>query len=470
VDWFSRLVDRVMDLVYWIDWNNIDWTDPLTIATFFALILALIPAGVWLVRKASSPVSSWRKKRRRRAVFDLVDDRLSQVSYTGISPPIDEKNDSQQVRWRFRNTPFRISPPDDTEQIMTELAEEEFGNTEPERSARIEEYRSRFDEGNFAQADEYNPAHYQAAQYAVFSRMINEPFFEEAKRKVLIDYLKDQNGFRFNGPFLVVENLRISRTATREGEERPVIAIELQRTDYYTFSIIYELGQAIYEEYGLRNLVDTGPLLAEYLRPESFQKHIHPSLGVAIIAHTLEDNRIVITRRGALAANKQKEAGKYFMSANEGLNLKDVDYDESGSVLHSPRTVVERALKEELLGQGGPGPGAPAYLIPKIERCDLTGIWLYLPNMSINLCFYVALNCHSKDVRNSYPYARDARFETPFIINEKKWDKATGLPEGTLPGIYQFIERTLKGKNELSEVWDEGALVTLVLSSLAISR
>src|SRR4051794_13077561 len=44
---------------------------------------------------------------------------------------------------------------------------------------------------------------------------------------------------------------------------------------------------------------------------------------------------------------------------------------------------LKPAVREELLGLGT-GPNAPADLIPKIKSCDLTGIWLYLPNMSID--------------------------------------------------------------------------------------
>jgi hypothetical protein len=460
VDWLTGLGDQVINWILEIDWTTPAIAAVLAIATLLGGIVALLTLVSsaarrifsWPVRK----VSSWRKKRQRRVVFDLVDDHLSHVSYLTISPPIDLK-ENVGLSSRVLSEPFRIAPPRQTEQMEQILAEavKKFDHIEPgheEYDARIEWYESRFEEGDFAKVDEFNLDHGEPREFDVFRRLIDHPAFEEAKKRVLIDYLGRDNGFHFNGRFLAVSKLRISR----DSKEQPQIVIELRETDYYTFSIMYKLGQhVIYEQCGLDSKVTTGPHFAEYTVTD-FQKNIHTSLGLAIIVHTLEDDHIIITRRSAHSANQAGEAGKYFMSVNEGINKNDIDSDHPKE-LKPLSDIVERALREELLG----GESGRA-LISKIESFSLTGMWLYLPNMSIDLCLYVVLNCHSKDVRNSYPRARDGEFETSEIIND--------LPKCTISDIYQFVERSLKGKNELSEVWDEGALVTLVLSSLAISR
>lgn len=104
-------------------------------------------------------------------------------------------------------------------------------------------------------------------------------------------------------------------------------------------------------------------------------------------------------------------------------------------------------------------------LMAAIKTCCLTGAILYLPNMSINLCFYVCIDCSSDDIREAQVRARDGRFESK-IIKEPQWDPATGLPRFS-PKSMNDLLRTSVGDGPLSDAWDEGALVTTALSTLA---
>ena len=147
----------------------------------------------------------------------------------------------------------------------------------------------------------------------------------------------------------------------------------------------------------LQGKLDHG--LSEYIAND-FQRGLHLSLSIAAILHTRTDNKVIITRRSAHAANQAGEAGKFFMSVNEGLNADDIGTDRRTVDIYR---AIKRSINEEIYGITQ-GRDELSLIIHKVR---FTGLFLYLPNMSIGMCFYVSLNCDSEQIRRKYEYARD---------------------------------------------------------------
>jgi hypothetical protein len=187
---------------------------------------------------------------------------------------------------------------------------------------------------------------------------------------------------------------------------------------------------------------------------------VHFGFGVAIALHTLLDDKLVITRRSEAASNDAGEAGKLFMSANEACGGKDAD-PQNPNQLNSLRRIVERALEEELVGRHRDS----FPLSEKITECRVTGLFTYLPNQIINLAIYVAASCYAEDIHHGYRYARDRGLET------SEFGRGRALAGVNQPGrasdaLAQYVIETI-GSGPPSAAWDEGALATIVLSTLA---
>lgn len=291
---------------------SIDPTTGAIISISAALLLIGFVVTVW--RRQSAEADS-------RSIFSIIDPKLRRVSYLKISPPIIISTGSTHVHCRVRPYRFRIAPPEDLGSILEEVAK----LIEPGREDRddiISALRNRFAEGNFAATHEPRPIDLERTAARVYARILNDEVrFDAARKKALVDYLM-RNGFGFNGVFIAVNTLKETRD-DRALHEVPALDFTLQPTDYYTFRVLSELASSgNLREYGMPEI--QGDELTEYCAGD-FQDHIQASFGVAISVHTLKDDRLIVTRRSGNTGNPLDEAGKYFMSANEGLNRFDLD-------------------------------------------------------------------------------------------------------------------------------------------------
>lgn len=392
-------------------------------------------------------------------IFDFAR-RLSLVRWFPISPVIDITYDETRVSCRVTDPrPFHIAAPENTDDIIREVIAEtdQIDPHDARYGEHFDRYQKRLREGNFATEDAWH-VDPKSPTFDVFTKLVRDTrTLVHAKREVLKEYLTRSGGFHFNGKFMALTKLQKSRRE-RDRKEEETINVELQETDYFSYRIMTALSDKIRHEYGLEEKLSKG--FSEYTASPGVQRNIHLSFGIALYVHTLVDNRVIITRRSAHAANPAGEAGLYFLSANEGWTRRDLGPDEQTISL---RRSVERAIEEEIAGRHKHAPE----IINRIERCTVTGAVLYLPNLSVNLGLYVGINCSSKEMRDAYFYARDGQFETSNIIFETQWDEQTGLPVFDYDTIYWFVEKTIGDKKPF-EMWDEGALMNLILSTLAI--
>jgi hypothetical protein len=436
-------------------------------AVYFILGI-LVPVFATLIwRLVCRPIvrafKHWLHERQVRNLFALIVPRLSRISFFPIYPNLDIKDNPRnpiRIVVEYPKSPFQFAPPlenlDDT--LSEFLLERRLKIREdPAFQTHLNELRERVKDADFSESDIVGE-NGEPDRLKVFGNMLNDKtILHAAKKTVLWNYLlggSEGNGFLHNGKVLAITDYQFSKSPT-EGEE---LQIRLQVTDYFSYRVIAELAGKINSQWGLRDLVGTTPDgLAEYL--PRFQKNLHLSLGLGIMVHTYRDNRVIITRRSGNAAKNVNEAGKYFMSACEGINDKDIDSNDQ-TQLQPLFEIVQRAIREELYGNSSHTPNLSAL----VKKCVVTGSFLYLPNLSIELCVYVGMDCSSKDIRLAYQFAKDRGLETSCIIEEKRWDKQTGLPRFHPISIHRFVKRTLRGKG-MDDVWDQGALTTLLLSA-----
>jgi hypothetical protein len=318
-----------------------------------------------------------------------------------------------------------------------ELAEV-FRRNDPHMLARL-------DEAHFSRRDQGLPAPSLDA-WSLFRKLTEQQVgLEKAKQTVFNDYMTEQRTINFNGKNLGLSGIRQGRTI----EELPSLSVDLFRTDYYSYRVIGELceylsriGESPWDRY-----FSVG--LSEYLAIGA-QQGVHLGAGVAIILHTLQDNKFVLTRRSANSTNTAGEAGKLFMSSNEGFNEKDIP-DGSRISLHD---VVQRALREELLGGTLGGPELPR----RMRDVYVTGAYLYMPTFSVDLCIYASIDCGLADVKAAYPLARDSLFETSGIVEG---------PQADLTSVAEFLESTVS-LDAPSDTWDEGALSAFLCAAVCL--
>jgi len=415
---------------------------------FFALSknLFVLPAIKYFKR--------YTEKKHKYNVFQFVKDQLFVVKFFSIYPPIDIINESERIQINIsKSTPvFRIAP-QNVDNVIKEIVRtiDKIDVHSPHYHEQIEFYKNRFQEGNFSDNDQFN-LDTTIDNFEVFNSLIkNSNKFEAIKKQVLISYLTKKEGFHFNGWLFQIDQM----IEGRNHDEEEIFEIITQKTDYYSFRVISELANDIYLSSSFSHYFNN---FHEYIG-DSFQKNIHLGFGVSVILNTLKDNSIIITKRSSHAFNNSGEAGKYFMSANEGINMSDINQNRKNQ-FNPLIEIVKRSLDEEIVGITK----SNLNILTLIKKCYCTGVFLYLPNMTINLCFYVSIDCHSSDIRDRYQYARDSGFETSEIIFEKRADKKTGLPKFSNKHIFKFLKQTI-GNRPPNKTWDEGALATLILST-----
>jgi len=189
------------------------------------------------------------------------------------------------------------------------------------------------------------------------------------------------SAYKFNGKNLILLSLQ------KQTDEDRVYECKFCESDYYTYRCLARCSDSILNRFRLREeLGQGGKRLQQYLAAPLF---IHGGFGVAVMVRT-SDNMLVIRKRSGGAADFG-ESYKLYMSTNEGLRANlDVEHGSSGALMMKPCIeIVKRALRNELVGEEGDG-GLPLDE-RNMKSCYLTGALLYLPNLSINLCFFVDL-------------------------------------------------------------------------------
>jgi hypothetical protein len=419
-------------------------------------IVTLIASRVLQEKKqrAASVVSSISEEYN---IFRLIDSSLKNCKYFPIYPTINVKNNvNENIHFKVNHflPNLKISAPSPKAIIKEVLFEENIIPNSEEYEEQYQTYLDRYNKGNFVKKEEGMMELSDSGYYELFLKAISDRKKLDALRKSnLKNYLKRKNGFHFNGEKFALDNFIYTRNQNEDEE----LYFQLRKTDYYTYRIMSDFSSDMIGKHGFDKKIAYG--LLEYMG-NYFQKNIHLGLSVSILVHCIRDNSLIITRRSAYTANPAGEAGLYFISANEGINTLDLNQAKKNELV-SVHEIVQRALCEEIIGINK----HDKPISQAIESCNLTGAFLYLPNMSISLCFCVSIDYDSKVVRNNYKFARDSGFEHSMIVNDRAWNSMTGLPEFTHKNIYDFLNYTV-GDKAIHEVWDEGAVVTLALSTL----
>jgi hypothetical protein len=396
------------------------------------------------------------------SLFGWVDARLSRVSYLPTPSPSDIVSTPHSVRAEVQRGGIRLAPPRREE--LTRIIDDVIGTVyelgpgvAAARSNRTF-YENVLKQNGLWEAAVDIPPNTAPERLRVFRALQATSALSNARCKAIKDLLlansitkEAGNGFQHNGAGLAVSAVKIGRDAS----EQPVIRVLTQRTDYYSYRTIAGCSKEILGELGLGPALRIPCGLIDYLDGD-FQEFTHLGLGVLIIVHTLVDNRLIIRQRSRRSANYE-DGGKFAASANEGLDPHvDVD-DEHPYRVRNFTHLVKRALREELFGPASSDP-SQLDLIAQIRQCYLTGMCVYTPNLSIDLCFLVRADCTAEEALEAARHARDASFE---------FQQATALPEFTYQGVEKFLKATITTESA-NDTWDEGSLVATLLSTLTL--
>jgi hypothetical protein len=264
------------------------------------------------------------------------------------------------------------------------------------------------------------------------------------------------NAFGKNGVQWAVSDIRIGREVGQR--QQPIIYLRVQPTDYFTYRVIRECEDHIRrkQEVSQDRLAYKPNELRKYLEAESepFQEFIHLGLGDVIFVQTMRDNKLVIRKRSARAAN-DKDSNRWAASANEGFKEQETYFvsDQHSCRLKPLKEIVDIALGTEIFADPPVG-SRERNLIASTKEYWLTGILLYLPNMSLNLCFLVRTECTAKEAIDR---ALAARHRDEFVLS------ADQSPQLTVDGVGAFLREHITTKYA-SDTWDEGSLAALLMA------
>jgi nucleoside phosphorylase len=394
-------------------------------------------------------------------IFHWVDARLSKVSYISLPSPPDILTSPHALQAEVRRDPIALGPPSKVEvdKLIDEVIELVYESVPGAPSSRLhrEYYEGVLAKNGLANYGADVLPNTAPERLQIFRALQGTDALTNARKKAIRDLLlansispEAGNGFLSNGPLLGVSSIKIGR----DNDEQAVFRLLTQRTNYYTYRVIAECSEEILG-LGLERRLHRPSGLSEYLG-EAFQEFVHLGLGVAVVVHTLKDDKLIIRRRSLSTANYE-DGGKLVMSANEGLKpTEDVDSTYPHR-LRDFKFIVNRALEEELFGPAPVETGS-ANLVGTIRSYFLTGACVYTPNLCMVLCFLVNVDCTSAQAADAARYAKDGSFE---------FQGASEFPEFSNLGIYNFINRTIV-TNSANDTWDEGSLVSVMLSTLAI--
>jgi hypothetical protein len=260
---------------------------------------------------------------------------------------------------------------------------------------------------------------------------------------------RKHSAFRWNG-----RNFMLAGIQKQVFDEHSIYECTFCDSDYYTYRCVADCSDSILTHFDLRKKLGQGhKRLQTYLANPHL---IHGGFGVAVVVRT-SDNMLVIRKRSEGAADFG-EANKWYMSANEGLRAdQDVEQNSSGTRVMKPCIeIVKRALRKELVGERFPLDERT------MKSCYLTGVLLYLPNLSVNLCFLVELGASFEEVKM---LASQAEHEREFRPMEG--DDAP-LVRFRRADVCEFVAGTRQprkdGQGPYAEEWDEGSLVAIRLA------
>jgi hypothetical protein len=246
------------------------------------------------------------------------------------------------------------------------------------------------------------------------------------------------NRLQWNGSTFCLRGLHPTRD-----KDAPGLHLEVRESDYYTYRTLADCSRLMIHKTALRKKLRSG--LLNYLDNDSLPEMMHGGVGILVIVHCRVGNYIIIRRRSKRVA-AYKDAGKFAPSANEGLNINDLEKN-SYTRLASAEEWVTRALEEELVGTGNIG--TKRGQIP-MHACYWTGVLLYLPNLTVNLSFVASLECDLETLLVATSQARDSGFE---------YDQKLYPVRFTFTDLSRFLRKTVN--NSASIMWDEGALAAV---------
>jgi len=251
------------------------------------------------------------------------------------------------------------------------------------------------------------------------------------------------NRFNWNGYSFFLSGLR---WLMHDNDACQRIILDVLESDYYTYRTIADCSEFVRTDCALGQKMSRG--LRVYC-DEDFQELIHGGLGILVIVHC-RDRRgqdFVIFRRRSKTGANYKDAAKWSSTVNEGLSPYK-DKDERTGELKPALDWVRRALERELLGD------ALADRKILIRACYLTGVLLYLENLTFNLCFLVSLDCDPDVLLRQIPLSPEG----------SEYNEARVVPF-TVPGLNSFLTETVPLKQ-----WDEGALAALGMTLSLIGK
>ena len=218
------------------------------------------------------------------------------------------------------------------------------------------------------------------------------------------------------------------------------------RSDYYTYRCLADTSKSFRDQIE-RKLNDEG--LLNYLRHPQI---VHSGCGVLVVVCT-RDEKLVIRRRSDRCANF-KDAHKLAASANEGFRSgrrEPTDIKPDGT-MKPCIDIVKRALCNELVGWG-----KGRQFLDGME-CYLTGVLVYLENLSVNLCFLAYIDASFRQIEDlalHAPHADEATGEFDEIISKPF----------TREDICEYVQSTKRGgPSPFAKEWCEGSLVSYYLA------
>jgi hypothetical protein len=427
----------------------------------------------------------------RQMVDELIDSvhaRLSKVLYFPLPDPVkvfDRENPGSDsvacekaLKVKCNPAEIHLSPPANLGQIIDEVMKEVRDHMrETNSEAQIRYGRKHYEqvlksnrlwrEGKDATPDVKPDVAVDRLQ--IYEELKNSGSLAKAKRVAIRDLLftnsewsEKGNAFRTNGHQWAVCDMKF-RPEDVQGDG-PIIYLEVQLTDFFTYRVFKSCGEEIRQKLNLSAESRAyGPNeLHKYVEPEEgpagrhFQGFIHLGLGDMIYIQTIPDNKLWIRQRSRKGAADDDDGGKWAASANEGF--KEIGQyfsrDQRDNWKLKPlNEIVDIALKTEVLPEPRENTSDDK-LIELVREYWLTGILLYVPNRSINLCFLVRMNRTAEYVEL---IARDAPHKSEFDLEANKH------PEFTPHELYKCLKETILGENA-NEFWDEGSLAGLLMA------
>jgi hypothetical protein len=402
--------------------------------------------------------------------FSWVDGCLSNVSYLWLPKPVDIQSPGNPLKPVIVEGVVRLAPPKGPEldqiiERVIKVVRRKRPNS-PQEKLKPEYYRQILSEQDLLVEREDDPPRTSDGRLEIYRRLRDSRTLAAARARTIKSALyaralssKLGRGFNRNGRMVAVSDLRYEMQ-----DSHPSIGVDLQETDYYSYTATACCARQIERMKMLRLHKPLG--LVDYL--SNFQEFVHLSLGTLVLVRTLRDqpNRLIIRKRSETAAN-WKDGGKLVASANEGLRP---DEDVVDGKLKDFTDIVNKNLQNELLGW--PAAGRTNELIKLIRHYYFTGAVLYLPNLSICLCFLVDIDCTVKEILDAARRAPHSLTEFKQTCEDPRFRYLTMgefikqgfvCPEFSDQGLKHLFEETIKD-GSAEKTWDEGSLVAVLLS------